>query len=169
MLKGTWGTVDNKLDVGFHCVRPTEIGNAISSCVSSSPLEQLGEASFASQDQVCLSHSLLKTWSDWDCIGSGGHLSALWVKPIGAAMFSAKSSRYPAFLKRGLLSGLKLPCKELWWWMVTDVSFLGMPKGGRASCEEGLAPSVHFPLTQTLSIWASLLAILNPFSPSFPW
>lgn len=36
--------------------------------------------------------------------------------------------------------------------MAGYVSFLGMPKGGQASCEEGLAPSVHFPLTQTLSI-----------------
>jgi hypothetical protein len=34
--------VDSKLDMGFHCVRPTEIGNAILCCVSSSPLEQLG-------------------------------------------------------------------------------------------------------------------------------
>lgn len=42
MLKGTWGIVDSKLDTGFHCVRPTEIGNAISPCIFYSPLEQLG-------------------------------------------------------------------------------------------------------------------------------
>lgn len=40
--RGPGGIVDSKLDMGFHCVRPTEIGNAILHCILHSPLEQLG-------------------------------------------------------------------------------------------------------------------------------
>lgn len=58
MLKGTWGRVDRKLDQGFHCVKPTEIGNAIVHCVFHGPLEHLGgENSFPRQDQVCSPHA----------------------------------------------------------------------------------------------------------------
>lgn len=74
MLKGTWGIVDSKLDMGFHCVSPTEIGNAILHCIFHSPLEQQKEkALFASQDQVCLPYICIpEEWPCWGWSWTGG-------------------------------------------------------------------------------------------------
>lgn len=63
MLKGTWGIVDSKLDTGFHCVRPTEIGNAILHCIFYSPLSNWEEKASFLQPRTSLlapTHACLK-------------------------------------------------------------------------------------------------------------
>lgn len=50
--------MDSKLDMGFHCVRPTEIGNAIFTVFCTVPWSSWEEkASFANQHQVCSPHA----------------------------------------------------------------------------------------------------------------
>lgn len=62
MLKGTWGRVDSKLDMGFHCVRPTEIGNAILCCVFQQSPGAAGRRKPLSLAKIksALPHALLK-------------------------------------------------------------------------------------------------------------
>lgn len=62
MLKGTWGIVDSKLDMGFHCVSPTEIGNAILHCIFHSPLEQLGGESLVCSPRSSVLAPRMHSW-----------------------------------------------------------------------------------------------------------
>lgn len=161
--------MDNKLDMGFHCVRPTEIGNAISElCFPLIPWSSWEEkASFASQDQVCLSYSLLKNGLSGAEVEVG--VTYLLQNSLPMGWLFSKPSWYPVFLKRDLLSCLQLPCRDDVV-MVGSLSCLGMPKEGLSFKNiplfygESLVPSIYIPSTQTLTISPSnpdsLLSIL---------
>lgn len=125
MLKGTWGIVDSKLDMGFHCVRPTEIGNAILHCIFYSPLEQLGGESLslaknksARPTHACLKNSLAEVKAE-----AGASFLPQDSYPTEVVAFSFLLASPPPWVLRDQLSVLS---------STLLMCFLGIAKGGQS-------------------------------------